>query len=131
MKCRICKYKQDIGSTKETGAALCARNTAYFPVKVEDSCHFIPEKRELLCRDCERFGEDFACFTQRETDPVYEEGEMCTGFIDRKEQMFKEILLFWKVQGLRDRTEIEKMLNEVDEIYDDIELQGGTAVCKR
>lgn len=122
MQCGKCKYKQNIGNTKETGAALCTRSTEYFPVQIEDDCYFIPQKRELVCGDCAGLREDFGCFAQSETDSAYQDGDLCMGFIDLKEQEFKEILMFWKVQKLHDRAEIEKMVQEVDEFYNDIEF---------
>ena len=50
--CKNCKYKQDIGNTTETGAAICTNATSYLPINITDKCHLIPEKKELKCSDC-------------------------------------------------------------------------------
>lgn len=59
MQCEKCKYLRAIGNTEETEATLCIKDELYFPVNCKDNCHFIPEKKELCCSDCVRFGEDF------------------------------------------------------------------------
>lgn len=123
MKCEKCKYLQAIGNTVETGAALCTRNKSYFPVNCKDNCHFIPKKKELCCSDCARFGEDFACFTAMADDKVYNNGNRCDGFIDAKEEKFTEILMFWKANNLYSRDKIEKMIDEFEAFYNDIEEQ--------
>lgn len=124
MKCEMCKYKQDIANSKETGAAVCTRKASYFPVNYGDNCHFIPKKRELLCGDCVRFGEDFACVESEANSKAYINGKLCAGFIDAKEQDFLEILMFWKVHDLYDRDKIEKIIAEFEDFYTDIEMQG-------
>lgn len=124
MKCQMCKYKHDLANSKETGAAVCTRRTTYFPVNYRDNCHFIPLERELVCSDCARFGEDFACVTAKADDKVYNKGRLCSGYIDAKELIFKEVLMFWKVHKLFDRVRIEKMIDEFESFYDDIEFQG-------
>lgn len=48
MKCKNCKYKTNIVNTSETGSAICSYPSSWFPVNIEDNCHFIPEKRKLL-----------------------------------------------------------------------------------
>lgn len=123
MKCEKCKYKQAIGNTRETGAALCTKNTTYFPINCKDDCHFIPKMKELCCSDCVRFGEDSACMTAEADDKVYSDGRLCGGFIDAKEEEFMKILMFWKVQNLYDRAKIEKMIDEFEEFYNDTEKE--------
>lgn len=123
MKCEICKYRLNIANTKESGSALCSRNSSYFPVNFYDDCHFIPKKRELVCADCACFGEDFGCFGMEADDKVFSNGRQCSGFIDTRKQDFNQILMFWKVQGLYDRDEINKMIDAFEIFYDDIERQ--------
>lgn len=84
MKCGKCKFKNNIGNTEETGAALCSRVPSYFPINCKDDCHFLPRKKELYCKDCSRLGRDTACMTARENDKVYNNGQRCGGFIDKK-----------------------------------------------
>lgn len=48
LKCKNCKYKTTIANTREIGLAICSYPSSWFPVNIEDSCHFIPEKRKLL-----------------------------------------------------------------------------------
>lgn len=121
MKCEQCRYKRDIGNTKETGAALCTRATSFFPVDCKDDCHFLPKKKESHCIDCSRLSWDTACMNAEPQDAVYENGNRCPGFLDRKEDEFTEILQFWKAQGWYDRAKIEQMLDEFEKFYADIE----------
>lgn len=123
MRCKICKYKQDIANSKETEAAICTRQAEYFPVKYNDFCHLIPQKRKLVCGDCARFGEDFACMEAKPDSNAYVNGKLCAGFVDAKKQEFMEIFMFWKSQNLYDRAELEKIIDELENFYDDIELQ--------
>ncbi len=123
MRCEMCKYKQDISNSRETGVALCTRNSSYFPVYYNDNCYFIPQKRELVCGDCARFGEDFACIESNVDSKAYINKKLCTGFVDAKKQEFERILMFWKVQEMYDRTKIEKMIDEIENLYNDIEEQ--------
>ena len=55
MKCKNCKYKTNIANTSETGSAICSYPSSWFPINIEDNCHFIPEKKEITCSDCSRF----------------------------------------------------------------------------
>ena len=48
LKCNNCKYKTNVSNTEETGTAICSYPQGeWFVVNVEDSCHYIPEKRSL------------------------------------------------------------------------------------
>ena len=97
----------DINVTEETGAALCSRVPSYFPINCKD--------------DCPRLGRDTACMTARENDKVYNNGQRCGGFIDKKEDEFTEILLFWKSQGWYERAKIDRMLDDFEKFYAEIE----------
>ena len=89
-----------------------------FVVNVEDSCHYIPEKKELTCGDCSRLNEDTGCFACQETDSAMYNGHLCIGFIDKRDEEFNSILMFWKVQGLYDREKINKLLDDFEQSYD-------------
>ena len=45
-------------------------------------------------------------------------GHLCIGFIDKREDEFNSILMFWKVQGLYDREKINKLLDDFEQSYD-------------
>ena len=102
MKCKNCKYRKNIGKTSETGSAICSYSSSWFPVNIENNCHLISEKKELTCGDCSRLGEDTACFDCSEDDSAIYNGQLCRGFVDEREEEFKQILMFWKVQGFYD-----------------------------
>ena len=114
LKCKDCKYKADIGNTEETGAALCTRSMMYFPINVNDDCHYIPKLRPLQCQDCCNYLDDPGCIGCQPDDSVYFDGELCMGFYDKKKVDLQEILMFWMVQGLYNREEINKMLDKFE-----------------
>ena len=120
MKCKNCKYRKNIGKTSETGSAICSYSSSWFPVNIENNCHLISEKKELTCGDCSRLGEDTACFDCSEDDSAMYNGQLCRGFVDEREEEFKQILMFWKVQGFYDREKINKFIDEFEEFYDDL-----------
>ena len=92
LKCKNCKYKTSIANTSETGSAICSYPSSWFPVNIEDNCHFIPEKKEITCSDCSRLYEDMACFSCSEDDSAIFNGQLCRGFIDkRKEEFIKDL----------------------------------------
>ena len=76
---------------------ICSYPSSWFPVHIEDNCHFIPSKVELTCGDCARLGEDTACLGCVADDSAMEDGELCFGFIDKREEELQDILMFWKV----------------------------------
>lgn len=95
LKCNNCKYKTNVSNTEETGTAICSYPQGeWFVVNVEDSCHYIPEKKELTCGDCSRLNEDTGCFACQETDSAMYNGHLCIGFIDKREEEFNSILMF-------------------------------------
>lgn len=119
LKCNNCKYKTNVSNTEETGTAICSYPQGeWFVVNVEDSCHYIPEKKELTCGDCSRLNEDTGCFACQETDSAMYNGHLCIGFIDKREEEFNSILMFWKVQDLYDREKINKLLDDFEQSYD-------------
>lgn len=76
----------------------------------------------MFCCDCARFGEDCACIEAEADSSAYISGKICAGFVDKGEQEFQDILMFWKVQGLYDRDKIEELIDMVEEVYNDIEV---------
>ena len=93
LKCKNCKYKTNIANTSETGSAICSYPSSWFPVNIEDNCHFIPEKKEITCSDCSRLHEDMACFSCTEDDSAIFNGQLCRGFIDKRKEEIGKILL--------------------------------------
>ena len=89
LKCKNCKYKTNIANMSETGSAICSYPSSWFPVNIEDNCHFIPEKKEITCSDCSRLHEDMACFSCSEDDSAIFNGQLCRGFIDKRKEELK------------------------------------------
>ena len=92
-------------STATEGHGVCSTNTGFFPVKASDTCHFVPPE-SLCCRDCSRFGEDFACMTAAPDDSIYEDDERCGGFIDKSMDTIQQELfhLYLKYDGDKEAT---------------------------
>ena len=117
MKCKDCKYKNNIANTEKTGSAICSFPSRWFPVNIDDNCHYIPEKKKLTCGDCSRLGEDFACLNCLEEDSAYNDDGLCRGFVDKQEEEFSKILMFWKVHEIYDREKINELINKFEEFY--------------
>lgn len=117
MKCKDCKYKKNIANTEESGCAICSYPNSWFPVQIGDNCHYIPEKVELTCGDCARLGEDTACIGCIAEDSAEDDGELCAGFIDKREEELNKILMFWKVQGVYNRDKINGLIDEFETYY--------------
>lgn len=117
MKCKDCKYKNNVANTAETGCAICTYPSSWFPVHIDDNCHYIPEKMELTCGDCSRLGEDFSCSDCLAEDSAYNDDELCSGFVDKKEEEFSKILMFWKVHDFYDREKINDFIDKFEESY--------------
>ena len=119
LKCKSCKYFTDNGQ----GLCLCTRDESWEPTGPDRNCVFLPEPRELRCEDCWRLGNDFACCGVDPKDSAYTDGHLCIMFEDRREDDLDEILSFWKSCGLYDRERINRLLDEVEEAYADLEEQ--------
>ena len=117
MKCKDCKYKNNVANTEETGNAICSYPSSWFPVHLDDNCHYIPERKELTCGDCARLGEDFACIGCFAEDSAYDDDELCSSFADKKEEELNEILMFWKVHDFYDREKINGLIDKFEESY--------------
>lgn len=123
MKCKECKYKNNVANTEETGSAICSYPHSWFPVHLEDNCHYIPEKKELTCGDCARLGEDMACSGCDAEDSALHRSKLCIGFIDKKEEEFSKILMFWKVHGFYDRDKINELIDKFEQSYARLTVQ--------
>ncbi len=123
MKCRNCKYKNDVANTGECNKGLCSYPTSWFPIDLDDDCHFIPKVEELKCKDCWHLHNDYACFSCDEEDSAYDDGELCWMFEDLKKDDFSAILMFWKTHGLYDREKINEMLDDFEKRYRELTEQ--------
>lgn len=68
---------------KKQGLHYAQEYLRIFLLIVKTTAIFTKEK-ELYCKDCSRLGRDTACMTARENDKVYNNGQRCGGFIDKK-----------------------------------------------
>lgn len=117
MNCKDCKYRNNISNTDESGMAICSYPSSWFPVHLGDNCHLIPEKMELTCGDCSRLGDDSACIGCIAEDSAYDDGVLCSGFVDKQEEEFSKILMFWKVHDFYDRKKIDELIDSFEESY--------------
>ena len=107
MICRDCDKLNKIGNSEECGYGICTNVPYFFMVDMNEECVF--EKPIILhCSNCSRFGTDFACETV-EADNI---SENCPGFIDKREEGFRELLHFWDSRGIDVREKVEKILKE-------------------
>lgn len=103
LKCKDCeKYMP----TATEGHGICSMPASWFPTEADDNCHYISTE-ELKCKDCSRFGNDYACFTVDENDNA----EDCFGFIDIQEENVYNALWKWFIRGTYSR---EKVLEICD-----------------
>ena len=119
LKCRDCKYFMK----NEGGLELCTRNMSWEPTEPDRDCIFLPPKKELHCEDCWRYENDLACYGVSPEDSVYRYGELCTEFIDAKEDELYAILGHWKSCGLYDRDRINRLIDSFEESYADLDEQ--------
>lgn len=59
-----------------------------------------------------------ACFGCSEDDSAIFNGQLCKGFIDKREEELNRILMFWKVQGFYDREKINELIDKFEQLYD-------------
>ena len=119
LKCNNCKYKTNVSNTEETGTAICSYPQGeWFVVMLKIAAIIFLKKRSLPVEICSRLNEDTGCFACQETDSAMYNGHLCIGFIDKREEEFNSILMFWKVQGLYDREKINKLLDDFEQSYD-------------
>ena len=120
MKCKECKYKKDVSNGTDIERAICLYSDSWFPVHVEDNCHFIPEKKGLTCGDCARLDDDMACIGCFPDESAINDGILCAGFEDKKEKEFRDILLYWKSHDYYDRERIIALIDQFEKEYTDI-----------
>lgn len=107
LKCRDCeKYNGE----KPSGYGFCTMPESYFPTKAEDDCRYISSE-ELKCKDCSRFGHDFACYTVNENDSA----EDCIGFIDIQGQNIYNALWDWFKRGIYSREKVMELCDEFEQ----------------
>ncbi|MDE7098251.1 MAG: hypothetical protein K2O60_03805 [Ruminococcus sp.] len=106
MKCKDCeKYMP----TAEKSQGVCSLSASWFPIKSEDDCHYISFE-ELKCKDCSRFGNDFACYTVDENDSA----EDCIGFIDIQGQNIYNALWDWFKRGIYSREKVMELCDKFE-----------------
>lgn len=111
MKCKNCNFFQKIGNTESTGQGLCTFFDGFSPTTKESECVF--SAKPYTCKDCDRFGNDDACMTAREDDPVYDEkGHACPGFIDKDLATLVDILCKWEIRGVDLEEKLAEALEE-------------------
>lgn len=121
MKCENCKFRRNLGNTKETGKALCIYPASHFITDITDDCHILPVKKELTCQDCVNYYEDPGCIGCLPDESAYINGELCIQYRDKKMDDLEEILLYLKVQGLYDRDKIIGILDEIEKPFEAFE----------
>ena len=110
--CRNCEYFKTPASDDHS---ICSYNESWFPVEDEDTCHMPGMPHEFTCGDCSRLGEDMGCAGCSEEESAYHDGKLCRGFRDRREDELWDILSFWLVNGMYDRTKINQLLDHFEE----------------
>jgi len=116
MKCIECKRLNQIANTDETRQGICTYPMSYTPVCVDNECIFIP--KELTCKDCDRFENDFACMTAQEDDLVMKDYGMCGGFIDKGESEVYNILAQWVLRGVNAEEKLKEILDDFSENFE-------------
>ena len=123
MKCKDCKYKKNLANTDECNKGICTYPESWFPIDLNDDCHFIPKAEELKCKDCWHLYNDFGCFMCDEEDSAFYDGKLCRMFDDLKKDDFSSILMFWMIHGLYDREKINEMIDDFEKRYYDLTEQ--------
>lgn len=93
-------------ATKDHG--IC--NLVMEVAPIGEECPFLKPKN-LTCKDYDRYGFDFACFTAHEDDDANE----CCGFIDKREETLRGWVYEMLAQGRNPRVEIEKMISNFED----------------
>lgn len=112
MKCIECKKFITIENTEKTGTGVCSFPECYFPVDVNDNC--IYTLKPYTCSNCDRLGEDWACFTHRAEDSAYHGDNLCSGFIDKKEIAVEDAITEWFIRGFDVKSKLNDILNRID-----------------
>ena len=114
--CKTCKYRINIQNTEETGNALCSRPSSWFPIKIEDKCHYLPQKRRYTCSDCSHYGSDFGCIGVKPDEEPYwgEDNHLCVEFEEKYTNDFYGILSAWYALDKYDRMTIIGMLDDFE-----------------
>ena len=117
MKCKNCPKFIAIaqeGKPREASEyGICSMPSSHFPTAAENDCCYISSR--ITCKDCARFGEDFACFTADENDDASD----CCGFIDICEENVLDSFRIWLSRSEYSREKIMKLCDEFEksELY--------------
>lgn len=103
MICKDCKHFLKIENTESTRQGLCTYFDYLSPVIIDQNCVYL--KGPYTCKDCARFGKDFACMTCEAED------KSCSAFIDKYEEIVERALFDWKMRGFNIK---EKVIDIVD-----------------
>ena len=123
MKCKDCKFRRDIANTEECNKGICSYPDSWFPIGLDDECHFIPKAEELTCGDCWRLGNDYACLGCSPDDSALTDGKLCWMFVDRKEDEFTAILTWWLVHGLYEKEKILELIDRTEKSFRELTEQ--------
>ena len=108
MICKDCEKMKKMANTDECRMGICSNAINYFMVNADDECVF--ERPIILhCSDCSRFENDYACLTVKADDIA----ENCSGFIDKREEGFRELLHIWSEHDLKTNKEISEIVNRI------------------
>ena len=104
-----CKYFAKLANTDETGEGVCTFSDWYIPTSINIKCRYAIDKDYTLkCKDCERFNNDYACYTVNENDLVGK----CSGFIDKIYTNIENEVITLLLQNRFDR---EKIIAVIDD----------------
>lgn len=107
LKCKDCtKYKP----TADKNHGVCSLPEDWFPTKADDDCRYVSVE-EFKCKNCLRFGYDFACFAVDEN----ESAESCSNFVDIQEKKIYEVLWDWFKRGIYSREKVMEMCDEFEQ----------------
>ena len=107
MKCKYCEKYIKIATP---GHGVCSMPDSYFPTMAENDCAYIASGK-LTCKDCGRFGNDFACFACLEDD----DATGCGGFIDIQEENVLNAFQIWLSRGEYSREKIMALCDEFED----------------
>ncbi len=122
LKCKNCKYF--MSAKEKSNVSLCKREPYWEVTDPDNSCRYLPEEKKPVCGDCSHFASDPACFGMHENEvPIWHDTKLCSGFSYKNEDNFFEVLSFWKSRGIYNRDKIDKMIDDFESDYADLENQ--------
>ena len=111
MKChKTCANFTEIKNTDSTRSGICTFPSSYFPAQLDKECPFAPDPNyQLICKDCFRYDNDYACFTAHEDDLVGD----CAGYIDKVYSDISSAIEKLLLQGRYDENKLQNVITEV------------------